>query len=334
MKNQGDYLLLRGNAVPVRLEDVPHDKLMFWPENPRIYTLLDHSEEGPSQSEIFNKMRKLEHVKELRHDISENGGLIDPIIVRDDDFVVFEGNSRLAAFRLLASHDPLKWKNVRCRIIPNDTSKEAVFVLLGQYHLKGKKDWMPFEKAAFIYRRLKEHKVSVADLAGELGITPQEVKKFRDVYEMMKKHNEDKRDRWNHYLQMLSNRTIQKAMDDTPGLEEKTVSMIQAGELSATDVRDKMKTICKSPRIVKKFMNGSKNFEEAYEDAKYVGGESVELARVEKFQRWICDSETREEILSQNKSVRDKMKLSLKRTVKGLSIIQKQLDGQDQGEAS
>ena len=49
----------------------------------------------------------MDHVKQLVQSIRANGGLTDPLIVQDGEFVVFEGNSRLAAYRLLARLDPL-----------------------------------------------------------------------------------------------------------------------------------------------------------------------------------------------------------------------------------
>lgn len=50
-------------------------------------------------------LKGMEHVKQLRVSIESNGGLIDPLIVRDGDFMVLEGNSRLAAYRLLCRTD-------------------------------------------------------------------------------------------------------------------------------------------------------------------------------------------------------------------------------------
>jgi ParB-like nuclease domain len=108
-------------------------------------------------------------LKALIHDISDNGGLIDPLVVRDKDFVVLEGNSRLAAYRFLASKDPIKWAKAKCTILPADIDEKLVFALLGQYHVKGKKDWVPYEKAGFLYRRHKQQKVVLSTIAAELS---------------------------------------------------------------------------------------------------------------------------------------------------------------------
>ncbi len=94
-----------------------------------------------------------EHVKELKESIKSNGGLIDPIIVRDGDFVVLEGNSRLAAYRILYKTDPIKWAKIKVTLLPKDIPESAVFTLLGQYHIVGKDPWDPYEQAGYLYRR-------------------------------------------------------------------------------------------------------------------------------------------------------------------------------------
>lgn len=330
MSTDEDYLLLRGKKVPVRLMDIPHNQLKFWVENPRIYALLDHDTKQPSQEEIFKVMQKLEHVKELRHDIKSNGGLMDPIIVREGDFIVFEGNSRLAAQRSLAMQDPIQWDMIRCKVVPSDTSQEDIYTLLGQYHLKGKKDWMPFEQAGFIQRRLEVHKVPVSELVNELGISQQNIMKHSRVYKMMMKHKEVRRDRWNHYWHMLTNTTIKKALDNTPDLEERLVKLIQNDQLRAVDIRDRLKVICKFVKVTEKFAHGKIDFEDAYEDAKHSGGDSVEFGKIHRFERWIKERDALEDILAQNKSVKDKIKYSLKKINDRINTIINQMEKQEQ----
>ena len=75
------------------------------------------------------------------------------VVKRNGDYVVLEGNSRLAAYRLLAEKDPVKWQKVRANILPEEISENEIFTLLGQYHLVGRKDWNIFEQAAYLYRQ-------------------------------------------------------------------------------------------------------------------------------------------------------------------------------------
>ena len=89
-----DTLTLGGQEIPVRNGSLPIHDLSFYPENPRIYSLIKRPGVEPSQDEIFNRLRRLDHVKQLIQSIRANGGLTNPMLVRDGDLVVLEGNSR------------------------------------------------------------------------------------------------------------------------------------------------------------------------------------------------------------------------------------------------
>jgi len=113
-------ITLRGQRIPTRTQDLSHKTLRFFVDNPRIYSLVRADDRTPDQDEICEKLLEHEHVKELIVNIAENGGLMDPVIVRDGDFVVLEGNSRLAAYRHLASKDPIARTGPSRSAIPGD----------------------------------------------------------------------------------------------------------------------------------------------------------------------------------------------------------------------
>ena len=325
MTQNEDYILIRNKKIPTISRDIPHQDLRFWPDNPRVYSLLDHSTSEPDQDAIFDSMLKLEHVKALRHDILDNGGLIDPIIVRGDDFVVIEGNSRLAAYRSLALHDPAKWNTVRCRILPADIRDADVYAMLGQYHVKGKKDWAPYEKAGFVYRRHTDQKVDIPDIARELGVSSQQIKHLVDVFQFMKDNGDDNRERWSHYDEFLKSKKIKKARDEVVGFDLKVVGMIKSGAVHARDIRDKLPTICQTPKILKKFAKGGLDIEDAYTDARHAGGDSVELSKVKRFQLWISEPDVLDEIVEHNLGVRQKIDFALKKIEARISTVRQQI---------
>src|SRR5947207_701618 len=117
-----DRITLRRKEIILKTGLMPHAQLKFFPENPRIYSIVwkeDGSE--PSQEEIFLALSKTEHVREgLVPSIKNHGGLIEPILVRGN--IVLEGNSRLAAYRLLAKVDADRWKLIRVRLLPDTIS--------------------------------------------------------------------------------------------------------------------------------------------------------------------------------------------------------------------
>src|SRR5262245_58073701 len=115
-----DTLLIRRTNVPVVKRWINHTKLQFFPDNPRVHSVMRADDKEPSQDEIQKHLLELDHVKALIQSIKLHGGLIDPIIVRDGTFQVLEGNSRLAAYRALATIDPIKWAKLQCIVIPKD----------------------------------------------------------------------------------------------------------------------------------------------------------------------------------------------------------------------
>ena len=218
--------------------ELEQSKLKFFPENPRVYSVLNIGDEKPSQEQIEEVMCRDDRIKQLKESIKSNGGLIEPIFVRDGDMVVLEGNSRLAAYRLLNKQDPIKWARIKVTLLPADIPDSAVFTLLGQFHIIGRKDWNPYEQAGYLYRTINDSNKPMEILATELGITTSYIKKLIDVYEYMIEHDDNHPNKWSYYEEMLKNRQIKKAFDEVPGLEDKIVSDIKSNNIRmAIDIR-------------------------------------------------------------------------------------------------
>ncbi len=95
-------ITINKTEIPVEIVLVDVSTLLFYADNPRIYSIVRAGGALPTQDEIFDALREKQHVHQLQKDIRENGGLIDPLIVRTDSMEVLEGNSRLTAYRILA----------------------------------------------------------------------------------------------------------------------------------------------------------------------------------------------------------------------------------------
>lgn len=265
-----DILTIGKTDYKVKKGELEQKKLKFFPENPRVYTVLNASNETPSQELIEEVMCKADHVKQLKESIKSNGGLIDPVIVRDGDFVVLEGNSRLAAYRMLYKQDPIKWAKMKVILLPHDIPDSAVFALLGQFHIIGRKDWEPYEQAGYLHRTLNDTNKTIELLASELGITTSYIKKLIDVYEYMISVDDNHPNKWSYYEELLKNRGIKKAFDETPGLEAKIVDDIKNNKIRmAIDIR-KLGDISKvndklSRKIVNDIAKGEEDIYTGYE---------------------------------------------------------------------
>ncbi len=283
-----DTLTLGGHEIPIRNGSLPIHDLNFYPENPRIYSLIQVPGVEPSQEEIFNRLRKLDHVKQLIQSIRANGGLTDPMLVRDSDFVVLEGNSRLAAYRELARNDVIKWGVAKVRLLPPDIGENLVFALLGEHHIIGRKDWAPYEQAGYLYRRNVKHGIDAQSMATEMGLTVNRVNHLINTYKFMVEHDETSVTRWSYYDEYLKSTKVRKARQKNPGLDEIVVKKIKRKEIAtAVDVRDKLVKLLDvakvGPEPTKIFMSGDKTFERAFESAQDRGVDNMWLRRFKRF---------------------------------------------------
>jgi hypothetical protein len=271
-------ITLGKNVYPIREEFLPQSKLKFYLDNPRVYSEFNRNLIDLTQEQIEENMVRLDHVRELKSSIEATGGLVEPIVVREGDFVVLEGNRRLAAYRILGKKGDPKWLNIRCRILPADISEEAIFILLGQYHLEGQLAWSPFEQAGYLYRRIEKTKMPLEKMAKELGLKTIDIKNYYKIYEFMFVNNDLEPNHWSYYEEYLKPRAIERKRVTLTGLDEAVVNGIKSGNIkdARKDIREKLVKIAKMPDSIgittlEKFISGEKTLEQCHEDAERQG---------------------------------------------------------------
>lgn len=288
-----DTLMLRQRVIPVRACSLPQRDLHFYTENPRIYSALwEKVAEGdePTQEDIFRVLSRAEHVREvLVPSIKNNGGLIEPILVRNG--VVLEGNSRLAAYRLLAQTDAQAWRLIRARVLPDDISDADVFSLLGEYHMVGKRDWQPYEQAGYLYRRYKSQESPIAQLSAEVGLVKSKVQHLIAVYAFMVDHGDRNPDRWSYYDELLKGRRFDDTRKQFPHFNDFIAAKIVSGEIArAVDLRDDLPKIVKAGgNTLRKFMLGNMTFSEASDDARLRGAGNYHAQKLKAFRQWLAE---------------------------------------------
>lgn len=291
-------LMIGKTSVHVIDKELAQQELEYYAENPRVFTALQSSgEDIPTQATIERTMQKLDSVKKLKVSIEANGGLMTPIIVRGN--VVLEGNSRLAAYRLLAAKDPIKWAMIKCTILPEDISDELVFNLLGTYHIIGQTPWSPFEQAGYLYRTKQKSRKNIKAIAKELGMKLSDAELYIKVYQTMLDANEVSSTKWSYYFELLKSRPIVKFAEQNPELRviENIVEKIQNGEFErAEDIR-KVATLAKvqtedAQDVMVEFLNNEVDLDSAVE---LIDDESkVESIRkgLDKFRELIKNNDT------------------------------------------
>lgn len=324
----GDVITLRGKEVPLVVDNVDNSSLRFYAENPRIYSHLWRDEgREPTQHEIFEILAKTDHVREvLMPSIRANGGLIEPLLVKEN--VVLEGNSRLAAYRLLGKIDEEKWRYVRVRRLPKDIAEADIFALLGEYHIVGKKDWQPFEQAGYLYRRHKKHGIAEAALEKEIGLSSSKIKHLIKVYQFMLDHGDRNPNRWSYYDELLKGQRFSKAIAKYPDFNEIIVEKINSGEIErAVDIRDRLPLIAKAGgNTLKKFISGAYSFEQAVSDARLRGAGDYNFKRLNEFRQWIADSGLDKEFRSAPESERKMLRYELNTIIRRIRGLQQLIE--------
>lgn len=285
-----DSITINGREVLVKNGVLLQSDLRFYTENPRIYSIARADGTEPSQGDIQSRLIEMEHVRELISSIRANGGLIDPLLVRDGDFVVLEGNSRLAAYRRLADGDPVRWGMVKVKLLPSDLDDALIFALLGEYHIIGRKDWAPYEQAGYLYRRVENHGISTSTISKEVGISAARANDLVRTYRFMVDHEDNDVDRWSYYEEYLKPKGFkEKVRGENPDLDSIVVKKIKSGEIpTAIDVRNKLNKVLRAgPGSIKILMSGDDTLERAYTSAVDRGVDNPLLNKFKRFRREI-----------------------------------------------
>ena len=321
-------ITVRGKEIEVERCLKSIHEVRYYPENPRIYSMVYTGGSKPSQNEIEEKLIKMEHVKQLIQSIKANGGITDPVIVHGGTNEVLEGNSRLAAYRALAKQDNTKWAKIKCDVLHSDAEESVVFALLGEYHIIGRKDWAPFEQAGYLWRRNKKHEVDPAQMAAELGLTTRKVNNLINVYDFMVECGDKDINHWSYYDEYLKATAIKKAREEHPEMDEIVIDHIKKGKFEkADDVRSKLKVVCLDrKKALPKFIKGQIDFDDAYEIAVDKGANNRILRRITSFQQFITDPDVKEEIGAMNQRQKNKCKHAIRKIYTNCNqIINKRL---------
>lgn len=284
--------------TPVQVEDLEMNQveLLFYPDNPRVHNAVHSSEnENPSQEELEKKMCTLDSVKKLKVNIDAMGGLLQPIVICRN--VVLEGNSRLAAYRLLAKEDKEKWRKIKCTKLPDDITEELILAFLGSVHLVGQTPWSPFEKASYIFRVKQKSRRPVKAMAEDMGLNVSEAELFVEVYETMLEAEDVKPTKWSYYYELMKNRNLRKVEKEHPELEVvgTIVDKIKHGELSEAKEVRKIGDIAKSKHedaimILNDYLHEGLPLDDAVELASDLNKAQSIRKGFEKFQKLLSEN--------------------------------------------
>ena len=214
---------------------------------------------------------------------------------------------------MLSQLEPGKWDFIRVRLLPDDVTDSDVFSILGEFHIVGKKDWMPYEQAGYLWRRFKHHNISEDELKSELGLSRQRIRHLIHVYAFMLEHEERNPARWSYYDELHKIRRFDQARELYPDFDKLVVGKIKSEEIKrAVDLRDDLPLVVEAGgKILKKFMECRLDFQEATNEAKMKGAGNATMRRLEENRRWLADNERDEDITSATPDERNAIKFNL-----------------------
>lgn len=305
-------------------------ELNFYIENPRIYSDFDFETSTPTQEEIEDNLINQDHVKKLKLSIEQFGGLANPIIVKEDGLVVLEGNSRLAAYRLLAKKDPVKWGKIKCQVITDEIDESSIFALLGAIHLVGTKDWDPYEQAHYLYRRLEQTRYPLTTLAKEAGIPESKAKSMIHNITLMKQHGDDKKEHYSHYDELTKCSGLKKYRDTTD-IDDVICEQIKNGDIIAQDIRKlgkvaSLKNDKQSQKIMKQYIGKEIDLETAYSRVEQTGKLDNVVKKLSDFKTFINDVEKLKKQMNDSTEVEEKAKFELKKIFGQLKKLKDELN--------
>lgn len=264
-------------TIETEIRMLPVKQLLYYAENPRIFSILKQLGGTVPQDEIERKLWEQDSTKDLFQDIKRNGGLLEEIIVRDKQ--VLEGNSRLCAYRHLLKNATesgdveatKRWTYIRAKILPDNTSDELIFAILGILHIRGKAEWRPYEQASYLFRQSTTYKKRPNDLANQIGIKEAEVKNMIEAYQLMEKYGVADPSRFSYYVEFAKSRKIPDIQEYLPPnlvLEDRFSEWVKDEKIPRAEAVRDLPVILKDKSARTKFLAGSIEFEEALEIAR------------------------------------------------------------------
>jgi len=193
-------------------------------------------------SDTLNEVEK-PHIDELYWSIYEAGGLIEPLVVRDDG-VVIEGNCRLAALLRLCNDYPNQpFCAPVCETLPPDFDEEARLLYLGDCHVAGKQKWDTYEIGSHILQMTTQLNKSQDFIARSLRMSKTTVSRYVDAFQM---HNEFLREnpdptnlhKWSYFFEFEKKKPLRDYLKENPAFKPRFFRWVRDGRITGMQVRD------------------------------------------------------------------------------------------------
>ncbi|HZY93750.1 MAG TPA: hypothetical protein VFE98_02685 [Candidatus Bathyarchaeia archaeon] len=235
--------------IRAEIQKVPLSKLKLDPNNVRF---RHHPVKSLSDSEIAALIWKEPDTKDLYREINTSRGLMEAPIV-NSDYVVMEGNRRIVCLKKLSekAHGEEQpgipadfWDTVECNVLPEETPPKDIALMLGRFHVSGKKEWRALNQAAHVSELYNKHGISYDDIHGYLSMSKPTIVRmitaFDATTEYGKKFSSDKEwvGKFSYFYEMYKKPDLANWLEKN-GNNDKFMSWLGTGKLTrGAEVRE------------------------------------------------------------------------------------------------
>ncbi|WXG45707.1 MAG: hypothetical protein WED05_03290 [Candidatus Atabeyarchaeum deiterrae] len=303
-------LSIRGKEIKYEYKLLDIYVLRYYTRNPRIATIVSEHGGQVTDDIIDQELWQRDATHELYHQIENDGGLINPVLVYDHE--VLEGNTRLCCYRHLHKDTgDDKWTLIKSNVIVERLSQEEIYRLLCTEHIAGKAKWDAYDKANLFRKMRVEDKMTLQQIEAVAGDNIASISQKIEAVELMVKNGEMRKDKYSHFEQLVKNAAVQEIRRVAdPEIVEKVVELIKDGTIrKAQDVR-LIGTVYKYKDARKRVFKGREDIEQVHHEikAKFPMTDSVFIKGVESLLKRV-QTITREERDELKNSKRDLSKV-------------------------
>ena len=222
---------ISGHEIELSHGFVKINHISFWEDNPRIYSLLDleREDETIDADLIYQKLRKTKDFDKLLNQVKEDGSIYEPIWIgkhpSSKDYIVYEGNTRLAVAKLLRDNGDSRFSMIEVNKFPDDTPLKYIKKFVGDSHLKGKNKWNSYEKYGWMYREIISYQKqtresissSIKQVAKDYSETRSQIQKCYDLVNFMednKLSSAVRRESISYWEEIIKSGAIKKVRKD------------------------------------------------------------------------------------------------------------------------
>ena len=266
-----NFFSVGGADIQFEIETLDIFNLKYYKLNPRINSILERYDGNATQGEIELEMwENLEYITHgLYQDIKKSGGLQDEIIVYENE--VLEGNSRLCAYRHLYKNesDKQKWQFIRAKVIKSPLTNKQLNTLLCQQHIKGKQDWDPFDKAAYMKRMNEQDGLTIEDISDLTQFSNNNVRNHISAYNDMKSEGVTDIRKFSYYLEKRKLYPKLGAIrKEDPNIDSKILKWIKEDKIPEARAIRKIPSILNDKKARQQFEKNDEDFDMCYAIAK------------------------------------------------------------------